>query len=186
MNFARDYVDEAPPKNRALVALDAAGEREEWTFADVAEASARLAGRLQRGGVERGDTVLTLVGNRPGWVLSLVACFRIGAVALPCTEQLRAADLAHRFAVARPRLILADERNRAELEAAAPSCPVLYLSPDLWQEDPPAVAVELAPTDPCLITFTSGTSGKPKAVVHAQRYLAGQVLQATHWLDARP
>src|SRR5919204_670714 len=39
--------------------------------------------------------------------------------------------------------------------------------------------------DPCLITFTSGTSGEPKAVVHAQRYLFGQRVQAEHWLDAR-
>jgi acyl-coenzyme A synthetase/AMP-(fatty) acid ligase len=35
------------------------------------------------------------------------------------------------------------------------------------------------------LTFTSGTSGEPKAVVHAQRYLAGQGVQAEHWLDAR-
>jgi len=45
--------------------------------------------------------------------------------------------------------------------------------------------VELAPEDPCLITFTSGTAGEPKGVLHAQRYLDGQRLQAEHWLDAR-
>src|SRR5205085_9636366 len=49
----------------------------------------------------------------------------------------------------------------------------------------PAPAAELTGDDPCLITFTSGTSGEPKAVVHAQRYLAGQHVQAEHWLDAR-
>jgi acetyl-CoA synthetase len=49
----------------------------------------------------------------------------------------------------------------------------------------PAPPVELEATDPCLITFTSGTSGEPKGVLHGQRYLPGQRLQATHWLDAR-
>jgi acyl-coenzyme A synthetase/AMP-(fatty) acid ligase len=55
---------------------------------------------------------------------------------------------------------------------------------DLTAGDP-APAAELAPEDPCLITFTSGTSGAPKAALHGQRYLEGQRLQAAHWLDAR-
>jgi acyl-coenzyme A synthetase/AMP-(fatty) acid ligase len=45
---------------------------------------------------------------------------------------------------------------------------------------------DLAPTDPVMIVFTSGTSGEPKAAVHGARYLGGQRLQAEHWLDARP
>ncbi len=46
---------------------------------------------------------MTLIGNRPEWVFTMCACFRIGAVVLPCTEQLRAKDLRLRLAVARPR-----------------------------------------------------------------------------------
>ena len=189
MNFARDVVDAAPAGDRALVEITREGERREWTFGEVADASARLAGTLVARGVGRGDVVMTLVGNRPEWVLTMVACFRIGAVALPCNEQLRAKDLRQRLRDAQPTLIVADARNADELEAAGVNGqgePAVILIPDaaVWDADPVA-AVDLAPTDPCLITFTSGTTGEAKGIVHGQRYLPGQRLQATHWLGGR-
>jgi acyl-coenzyme A synthetase/AMP-(fatty) acid ligase len=215
VNFAVDVLDRLPPRQLALVELARDGARREWSFGEVSERSARLAGALARRGVGRGDVVMTLIGNRPEWVLTMCACFRLGAVVLPCTEQLRAKDLRLRLAVARPRLVVADERNRAELEAAladeppeptappAPATPTASPSPaasggwsaadvevvlvpnDSLFDAQPAPAVELAAEDPCLITFTSGTAGEPKAVVHGQRYLLGQRLQAAHWLGAR-
>jgi acetyl-CoA synthetase len=135
--------------------------------------------------VRRGDVVLTLIGNRPEWVLTMVACFRIGAVALSCNEQLRAKDLRLRFEAAQPKLIVADERNLGQLSAADPECPVLTVPDESLFAHDPARPAALEPTDPCLITFTSGTTGEPKGVVHGQRYLPGQRLQAEHWLDAR-
>ena len=187
MNFARDVVDGAPPDRTALIELARDGGRREWTFAEVSDRSARLAGTFARHGVARGDVVMTLIGNRPEWVLTMVACFRIGAVALACNEQLRAHDLAQRIASARPKLIVADERNLSELTAARPPCTVLTIPDDrLFTAGEPAPAAELEPDDPCLITFTSGTTGEPTGVVHGQRYLPGQRLQSEHWLDARP
>ncbi len=189
MNFARDVLDLRDPRELALIELARDGTRREWSFHDVGERSARLAGTLQRLGVSRGDVVMTLIGNRPEWVLSMAACFRIGAVVLPCTEQLRAKDLRLRIDVARPALILADERNRNELEAAAAGAtapvPLAYVPDESLFAAEPAPEVELGGEDPCLITFTSGTAGEPKAVVHAQRYLDGQRVQAEHWLGAR-
>src|SRR4051794_32435173 len=182
MNFARDVVDAAPPARRALVALGRDGSRTEWSFGEVAEASACAAGALAARGVRRGDVVMTLVGNRPEWVLAMLACFRLGAVALPCTEQLRPADLRSRLAIAQPRLIVCDERNLGVLGEAAPDADVLVVpGPELTAAEPAPVA-ELGDEDPCLVTFTSGTAGEPKAVLHGQRYLAGQRVQAEHWL----
>jgi acetyl-CoA synthetase len=181
VNFAADVVDAAPPDRLALVELARDGTRREWSFGEVSQKSAALAGTLKQRGVSRGDIVMTLIGNRPEWVLTMVACFRIGAVALPCNEQLRAKDLKLRIDAADPKLILADERNRAELPGDALFIP----DPALFDAEPPP-AEDLQPTDPCLITFTSGTTGEPKGVVHGQRYLPGQHLQAEHWLDARP
>ena len=133
MNFARDLVDAADPARRALVALDRDGGRREWSFGAVSERAGALAGALAARGVTRGDVVLTLIGNRPEWVLSMVACFRIGAVVLPCTEQLRAHDLRLRLKIAQPAAIVCDERNRSELDAARAGLP--------GRHDPRRVAV---------------------------------------------
>jgi acyl-coenzyme A synthetase/AMP-(fatty) acid ligase len=182
MNFAADVVEARPPQARALVELARDGSRREWAFADVAEGARGVAGALHGAGVRRGDTVLTLVGNRPEWVLAMVACFRQGYVVLPCNEQLRAKDLRIRLEVTRPAAVVADPRNRQVLEAAG------WDGPTLWEERDPGGApgpADLAASDPCLITFTSGTSGDPKAVLHGQRYLEGQRLQASHWLAPR-
>lgn len=196
MNFARDLLDAQPPRRRALVELARSGERREWTFADAQAGCERMSAVLAARGVGRGDVVMTLIGNRPEWVLAMTACFRLGAVVLPCTEQLRAKDLALRIAVAEPRAIVADARNRQELERAEPGCEIVWVG----EEDEPQLTgasdgsmptseaatvppyADLGLDDPALITFTSGTSGEPKAVVHAQRYLYGQRLQAEHWL----
>jgi acetyl-CoA synthetase len=199
VNFAADVIDAADPAQLALVELARGGERREWSFGDVADRAARLAGTLAQRGVGRGDVVMTVIGNRPEWVLAMVACFRIGAVVLPCTEQLRAKDLALRIAATRPRLILADERDRAEVEGAAAAIPrggagadgdggvpVVWIPDESLFAAGPAPAADLAPEDPLLITFTSGTAGEPKPILHAQRYWDGQRLQAEHWLDARP
>lgn len=193
MNFASEILDRLPPSGLALVELARDGSRREWTFAEVSARSAALAGTLRSRGIGPGDVVMTLIGNRPEWVMTMCACFRIGAVVLPCTEQLRAKDLRLRLAVAKPQLIVADERNRAELElaladndvGAVGAVPILFVPDEALFEAEAAPAIELAPQDPCLITFTSGTSGEPKAVLHGQRYLDGQRLQAEHWLGAR-
>jgi acyl-coenzyme A synthetase/AMP-(fatty) acid ligase len=186
VNFTARTVDASDPAAIALVELARDGTRREWTFGRLAAESAALAGALRERGVGQGDAVLTVIGNRPPWVLAMLACFRIGAVAVPCNEQLRAADLRRRIDVARPAVVLADERNRAALDAAAPGCPVLWCDDAALYAGPPAATARLRPDDPCLIVFTSGSSGEPKAVVHGQRYLDGQRVQAERWLGARP
>jgi acetyl-CoA synthetase len=186
MNLSRDVVDAADPQRLALVELAGDGARREWSFGEVADRSARLAGTLMANGVARGDVVMTLIGNRPEWVLTMVACLRFGAVVLPCTEQLRAKDLRLRLDVTQPKLVVADERNREQLAAARPACPVLYVPDDKLYDAQPAPAADLADDEPALLTFTSGTSGEPKCVVHGGRYVAGQRVQAEHWLGAQP
>ena len=187
-NFAASVVEAAPPDRLALVELARDGERREWPFGEVARAARTLAAQMHGHGVRRGDTVLTLVGNTPDWVVAMVACFRQGFVVLPCNEQLRAKYLALRLAVCPPALVVCHERNTAVLAESGWAGPTIVVPsarsrPRELVSPPPA---DLSPLDPCLITFTSGTAGEPKAVVHGQRYLAGQALQAEHWLAPAP
>jgi len=185
MNFSSDVVDAADPTRLALVALSSDGERSELSFGEIAERSARFGGTLLREGVRPGDVVMTVVGNRPEWVLAMLACFRIGAVALPCTEQLRSADLRARMDAAEPALVVADERNADTVRAAGFAGPLLEVPDDRLFRCEPAPAAALAPEDPALVVFTSGTSGAAKPIRHGQRYLTGQSVQAEHWLGAR-
>jgi acetyl-CoA synthetase len=188
VNFARDVVDAAPASRLALIALARDGARQTITFGEVAARSARLAGALAARGIERGDVVMTMIGNRPEWVYAMVACFRIGAVVLPSTEQLRPNDLRARFEKVEPRLVIADRRNIETVEAAGYASDRIVAIPDerLFETSPPAPAADLSPEDPAIITFTSGTSGEPKPIRHGQRYLPGQRVQAEHWFGARP
>ncbi len=122
-----------------------------------------LAGRLHARGVQRGDVVLTLVGNRPEWALTMLACFRQGYVVLPV----------HRATAAQGSRPAARRRRSrgswSPTPATRPRC-ATRAGPatrsgsrskhDASHTAPPPA--ELGPEDPCLITFTSGTAGEPE------------------------
>jgi acyl-coenzyme A synthetase/AMP-(fatty) acid ligase len=186
-NFAVDVVERAAPDRLAIVELARDGARREWSFGEVAAAARTLAAHLHEAGARRGDVVLTLVGNQPDWVATMVACFRQGYVVLPCNEQLRAKDLALRLEVCRPAVVVCDGRNEGVLARSGWTGPTIYV-PGVagWPRREPPPATDLSALDPCLITFTSGTAGEPKAAVHGQRYLTGQCVQAEHWLAPQP
>jgi acyl-coenzyme A synthetase/AMP-(fatty) acid ligase len=188
INFAEDILGRFPASRPALIALDSEGSRETWHFGELIARTAGLSGALAAGGVRRGDIVMTLIGNRPEWVLAMLACFRVGALAMPCNVQLRRADLEDRVGATGPKLAIGDERHLAELPDGVPYMTLAELArvldEDLPQESPVEPA-DLGSDDPAVLIFTSGTTGKPRGVVYPQRYLTGQRLQAEHWFGAR-
>jgi acyl-coenzyme A synthetase/AMP-(fatty) acid ligase len=191
-NFTTDVVDRLARErgsDEALRAIDEAGSIQSFSFAQVAERAARVASGLAALGVERGDVVMTLIGARPEWVFAMLGAWRLGAVALPCSEQLRRKDIALRLEAANPRVVLVADREADELVAAVSNAdpgPVVRNVdagelPDGEPTETPSTGLE----EPALVIFTSGTSGEPRCVVHVQRYLQGQETQAQHWLGAR-
>lgn len=189
MNIVDDLLERFPSSHRGIIALTAEGEARVWHMGELVACSAGLSGAFAARGVKRGDVVMTLVGNRIEWVLSLLACWRMGAVALPCNTMLRRADLEVRIEAAAPVLCVGEDGPLSELPDGIETMTMAdvekVLDEDLPQATPAAIE-DMEPEDPALIVFTSGTTGEPRGALHAYRYLEGQRAQAEHWFGARP
>ena len=189
MNFIEDVMERSPASRLGIVAVDAEGNRRDWHFGELIARSAGLSGAFAARGVKRGDVVMTLLGNRIEWALTLLACWRMGAAALPCTPQLRRHDLELRTSAVAPALCVATEDLLDELPDEVPAMTLGEIADTLDEDRPqetPAAIEAMDAEDPALIVFTSGTTGEPRGVVHAYRYLTGQRAQAEHWLGSRP
>jgi acetyl-CoA synthetase len=189
VNFIEDVLEGFPAAGRALIAIDREGELRVWHFGELSAISAGLSGAFAARGVRRGDAVMMLVGNRVEWVLSMLACWRMGAVALPCNTQLRRGDLELRVAAANPALAVGEEELLTELPGGVEAMTLAEVHDAMDEDRPQETPIEpadLNPDEGALIVFTSGTTGEPRGALHAQRYLPGQLTQAEHWFGAKP
>jgi len=189
VNFIEDVIQRFPFSQEAAITIDLDGNRKVHYFSHLFARSLGLSGALLERGVRRGDTVMILTGSRIEWVISMLACFRMGAVAFPCNTQLAPADLTRRAAETGAVLAIAEDDLHDNLPGGLPRLGMDDLA-RVFDEDldqaMPAAPVDLGPDDPALIVYTSGSTGEARGVVHGQRFLAGQALQARNWFGAGP
>ncbi|MFC1437726.1 class I adenylate-forming enzyme family protein [Streptacidiphilus sp. N1-10] len=148
-----------------------------WSYAELDDRARRAAGALWSLGVRPGDRVAACLPNDLDIVAAFHGAQRIGAVWAGIGEALSAAEQQELRDVCDPAVVLAGARYR--LSSAE------RVEPDRWTEltarDERAPRVDLDLDGPAGIAFTSGTSGRPKAIVHSQRnlLLPGAVLVAS-------
>ncbi|MDX6744128.1 AMP-binding protein [Actinocorallia sp. A-T 12471] len=144
----------------------------ELTYADLDERARRLAHALRADGVGPGDRVAYLGPNRPGFLECLVATGLLGGVFVPLNTLLTASELDHQLADCGARILLRDAL--VPPPALAVQVPVRQVGNAVYEavlaaaESTP-LAVRVTPDDPCLILYTSGTTGRPKGAVLTHR-----------------
>jgi len=156
-------------------------EDRSWTYRELSERVSRLADGLRRLGVERGDRVAYLGANHPALLETLFAAGRIGAVFVPLNTRLAGPELAWQAADSGAKLLVhAPSPVAAEIPVAdrvevggeyeallAGSSPSdrLATTLDRTGDLPSPIDVPVTADDPCIIMYTSGTTGRPKGAV---------------------
>lgn len=205
-NFAYDVLDRLgteTPDRRALRWCDDDGGLRTFTFGQMRELSDRAASYLLSRGVRRGDVVLLIMKRHYQFWSTMMALHKIGAIAAPATNQLKAYDLVFRLEQAEVSAVVCTMEGdvAAQVEAAeAESGRSLVRigvrgSRDGWEDldegmaraapftrpaDLPAVG------DPMLLYFTSGTTAQPKMVVHDFSYPVAHIDTAKYWHRVDP
>lgn len=180
-NWALDWFDgvlaQERPNQPALIIVGDGAAR--LSFAELSERSNRVANGLRALGVKRGDRVLLMLGNLvPLWE-TMLAAMKLGAVVIPATTLLSTADLADRFERGRARHVVASSTDAGKFDNFDPTLTRIAVGDAVpgWERydsllGQPAEFVpdgETNADDPLLLYFTSGTTAKPKLVLHSHR-----------------
>ncbi|MGI9425449.1 MAG: acyl-CoA synthetase [Hyphomicrobiaceae bacterium] len=197
-NFATDVVDMwANERDKpALIWENENGDAATYTFSEIAAASRRLANVLVANGLNKGDRILLMMPRIPEWQIAMLACFRVGAIAIPCIEMLTAGDLAYRIENSGATAVICRSQHVEKFTHLMDRIPIRIaigsatgwldyavetaMASDLF--DPVVTAAE----DPVVMYYTSGSTGHPKGVLHAARALFSWRYAALYWLDLEP
>jgi acetyl-CoA synthetase len=196
-NFALDWFDViATERDREALRIVGPSGALSRTYSQLSAASNRLANLLRGLGVRRGDTLLLMLGNvEPLWV-SMLAAMKLGAVVVPTTTLLSKDDLADRLARGQVDLVIAASEHAPMFAEAGYSGPAVSVGAPVmgWTdleryEGQPADFVqdgETRSSDPLLLYFTSGTTAKPKLVLHSHLSYPVGHLSTLYWIGLQP
>ena len=201
-NFGFDIVDgiaKKYPDKLAMLHLDKNKVERRFTFNDIKRASNQVANYFTSLGIKKGDKVMLVLKRHYQFWFCMVALHKLGAVAIPATNQLKEHDFEYRFNAAGVKaLVCTADGDTAEIaEAAAKKCDSVEKlimvggNRDGWQDfdkEYPLFSAHYyrdedtsCGEDAALMFFTSGTTGNPKMAAHKHTYALGHFVTAKYW-----
>ncbi len=196
-NWATDWFDryaEGNPRT-ALHLIEDDGREQRISYAELARRSTRLAAFLRRRGCEPGHRILMMLPNSPPIWEIMLAAMKLGAVVIPATTLLTADDLADRLSRGRVRHVVTDAAGVEKFGALGNDLDRLVVGGKApgWDEYPDTSSgaaqlldpAETRASDPVLLYFTSGTTARPKLVMHTQASYPVGHLSTMYWIGLR-
>ena len=206
-NFAFDIIDRLgreKPDKLAMLHISKDKTERRFSFQDMKDASNQTANYFRALGIKKGDKVLLILKRHYQFWFSMLALHKLGAVAIPASNQLKEHDLTYRINKAGVKMVVctADDGVPGEIDKAAAHCPSLQHklivggNREGWRSfndeyqfytrhlDRPADAP--CGDDLMLMYFTSGTTGNPKLAMHNYKYPLGHFITAKYWHCVNP
>jgi len=191
-NWAFDWFDHyARGNSRVALWIVREGEGEtKHTFAELAEQSSSVAAALKKMGMNPGDRVLLMLPNMPAIWQTVLGSMKLGLVVVPTSTQATVQDLQDRVDRASIKLVITDESGAQKFQAVSGTFKKVivgkapgWVSFDDLLSPAPFVPTRITQADdPCLLYFTSGTTAKPKQVLHTHRSYPVGHLSTMYWI----
>ena len=206
-NFGFDLVDaiaEREPEKLAMFHISKDKTERRFTFSDIKKESNRSANYFKSLGIKKGDKVMLVLKRHYQFWFAMIGLNKLGAIAIPATNQLQEHDFEYRFNSAGVKAIICtgDGETAKQVDIAGAKCPDLQIkimvngTRDGWRnfdEEYTMYSTHFNRTEesPCgddllLMFFTSGTSGYPKIAAHNHKYPLGHFHTAKYWHTVDP
>ncbi len=201
-NFAFDVVDKIGrnyPDKVAMIHISDDMTERKFTFKEIKEYSSQAANYFKSLGIKKGDRVLLVLKRNYQFWFAILGLHKLGAVAIPATNQLVVHDYEYRFNAAGVSAVVvtADGKATDYIDEAQKNCPTLKTkivangSKEGWHNFDEEFGLfsrrfvrgadSACGDDPMIMFFTSGTTGYPKIASHSHKYPLGHFITAKYW-----